>query len=491
MRKFYLNLLLLFFVFFFFFFFIFSWAAVERNVDVFQVVYSCGDGVCNTDYGENYENCPQDCPTSSPTPTPTPTPSPTPTPTPTASERPHPPPPTPSPTPTISPTPTPTLTPSPSPSPSPTIFPSQTILPSPTPTPTVPPLPTITPFPPISPTPLPPTPTFTGGPTYIPPTILPFIPSFPEFVKEVVVSSSKVIIFAGFIVYSLFSLLGLMPHAKTIGDLLFLPFRIFSLFFAVRKKYWGVVYDSVSKQPLDPAIVILKDEKGKKLKTQITDLYGRYSFLVKPGFYYLEARKTNYRFPSQILKDKNKDEIYDNLYHGELIKVDKTQVLMFNIPMDPLAVDWNEVAKKKYLKFNYHLELIKKHLPSLLFYLGFILTLVFYLLSPVPFNRNLLILYLVLMLLRFLGFKPREYGFVLKKKEKKPVPFSVLTVFFEGLEYPVKKVMSDEAGRYHLLVEKGNYSVKISEKEAEGLKDIGFIKKVPAPKGIIKKDFKV
>jgi len=447
--------------------------SAQSQINISQGVYFCGDGNCDSDYGEDYLNCPEDCPTPSPT----------------VSESGRPIPPSPSP---FTPTPTFTLIPTPTFSP---------FIPSPTPTyffPT-PPLPTFTFVIPTLFPPLPPTITFipTILPTFTPPYIPPYIPPspspfFPPEIIEIVKPVSKTIVSVGLTVYFLSSLLGLIPQAKTLQDLVFLPLRILSLFFFVKREYWGVVYDSVSKQPLDPAIVILKDKNGKKLKTQITDIYGRYSFFVKEGEYYLEVKKTNYQFPSFFLKDKKKDEIYDNLYHGELIRVSKPTPLTFNIPLDPMGIDWNQIAKKKYVKFNYQIEMIKKHFPTLIFYFGLILSFIIWYFEPIPFNRNVVIVYLVLFLMRIFGFKPREYGFVLQKANKKPLPFSLITVFFEGLNYPVKKIMTDEGGRYHLLVEKGIYDVKISKREKiEEFKDVALFKKIKAPKGIIKKDFKV
>jgi len=465
------NLFIIFFLFLFCLFSSFIFSA-QSQINLSQGVYVCGDGVC--DDGEDYLNCPEDCPTPSPSSPPS------------ESGRLIPPPPPFTPTPTLTFFPTPSFSPL-IPSPSPTYLLPTPPLPTFTfiiPTPFPPPISTITFIPTIFPT-------FT--PTFIPPYIPPSRPSiFPPAIIKIVKPVSKTIVSVGLVVYFLSSLLGLIPQAKTLQDLIFLPLRLLSLFFFVKREQWGVVYDSVSKQPLDPAIVILKDKNGKKLKTQITDIYGRYSFLVKEGEYYLEVKKTNYRFPSLFLKDKKKDEIYDNLYHGELIRVSKTTPLTFNIPLDPVGVDWNQIAKKKYAKFNYQIELIKKYFPALILYFGLALSFVIWYLEPVPFNRNVLIAYLVLFLMRIFGFKPREYGFVLQKETKKPLAFSLITVFFEDLNYPVKKIMTDEGGRYHLLVEKGTYDLKISKKEEIGeFKDLALFKKIKAPKGIIKKDFKV
>ncbi len=51
-----------------------------------------------------------------------------------------------------------------------------------------------------------------------------------------------------------------------------------------RRKPWGVVYDSITKRPVDLAVVRLIDQKTKKLvETGVTDAQGRFSFLATPG----------------------------------------------------------------------------------------------------------------------------------------------------------------------------------------------------------------
>ena len=73
--------------------------------------------------------------------------------------------------------------------------------------------------------------------------------------------------------------------------------------FRKKKNPWGVVYDAQTKQPLDPVILTLTDASGK-IYQSISDIYGRYEFIVDPGEYTLSAVKTNYIFPSKLLTGK-------------------------------------------------------------------------------------------------------------------------------------------------------------------------------------------
>jgi hypothetical protein len=94
--------------------------------------------------------------------------------------------------------------------------------------------------------------------------------------------------------------------------------RFLTLFgFRKEQSYWGVVYDSQSKQPIDPAIVKLIDvSTGHAVETCITDMQGRYGFLTHPGKFKIFVQRTNYLFPSSSQQGES-DGVYKNLYHGE------------------------------------------------------------------------------------------------------------------------------------------------------------------------------
>jgi hypothetical protein len=132
-----------------------------------------------------------------------------------------------------------------------------------------------------------------------------------------------------------------------------IPFRLWTLFLGVtglkkRTRRWGVVYDSLTKQPLDPAYVTLKNNEGQTIATTITDIDGRYGFNVNPGSYTLNVDKTNYAFPSVKLAGRQADELYDSLYLGDIITIDNTtDIIAKNIPLDPINFSWNEAEKEK------------------------------------------------------------------------------------------------------------------------------------------------
>lgn len=269
------------------------------------------------------------------------------------------------------------------------------------------------------------------------------------------------------------------------------------IFFGIRKKAlpWGVAYDSVTKQPLDPAYVILKDQQGKEITHAITDLDGRYGFSVQSGTYFIEAKKTNYEFPSKKAIGKAEDEIYNDLYFGGPIETKgKEETITKNIPLDPMKFDWNEFAKKdkKIMKFFSRWSIISKRVFDFLFAIGFVFSIAAFYIKPGAYNTIILIIYLALLLLRLLGLKSKSNGYIIDKMTGQPLSFAVLKIVTaENVE--IGRKIADAWGRYYCLVPKGKYHVIIDKKNEDGSYSSVYLSPIidASRNGIIKKKFEV
>ena len=284
-------------------------------------------------------------------------------------------------------------------------------------------------------------------------------------------------------------------------DLFLMPFRIFGLLavgFGLKKKIlpWGVVYDSVTKQPIDPAYVVLKDSNGKEISSAITDLDGRYGFLVEPGIYQMQANKTNYIFPSQKFGGKTEDELYGNLYFGGNIEIKNSgDVITKNIPMDAVNFDWNEFAKKNknlmtfYSKWDYSI----RKISDLFFAMGFVVAILAYIFAPYPYNTIIMFTYLLFLLLRAFGLKLKAYGYVSDKLTGAPLSFAIIRVLMSDSNREVALKPADKYGRYYCLVPAGKYYVKIDKKNGDGSYSSVYTSAVidVSKKGIIKEKFSV
>ncbi len=258
-------------------------------------------------------------------------------------------------------------------------------------------------------------------------------------------------------------------------------------------KPWGVVYDSSSKQPLDPAYVTLLDENENEIATSITDINGRYGFLVPTGTYHIQAGKTHYSFPSKRMAGRRNDALYNDLYFGEPVTVVDGGVIAKNIPMDSDSADWNQEEKKRMGVGNISaISVPIAWFVNSLFYVGLSFTLIMAIYSPSILNSVLLAVYIVILILRIFGFRPRSYGTLKIQETGESVGQAIVKVFSKSLNRQVAHAVSDTHGHYYSLVPKGEYYVKIEKKLGEEeYKEVFTSKPIPTPRGIINKSFEI
>lgn len=263
-----------------------------------------------------------------------------------------------------------------------------------------------------------------------------------------------------------------------------------------RRRPWGTVYDSVTKQPLDPAYVELLDATtGESITSAITDLDGRYGFSPEPGRYVLKAAKTNYVFPSTRLVGSSEDIIYNHLYFGDKLTItgDDSTLIAHDIPMDPTTFDWNEFEKRRLgvMKFYSRFGLVLHSITQALFYIGFAFAVFVLYLSPSPVNIVVVVVYVIIMLLRKLFMKPLNKGRVIDEETGAPVAYASVEVYLPVQpERPIKKVPTDELGRYYCLVQPNEYYVIIKEQLRDGsFRPLYQSETFTSKKGVIDKRF--
>ena len=297
---------------------------------------------------------------------------------------------------------------------------------------------------------------------------------YPVTVKKIdeglKVAAIASVLFGG--VLSVATMLFLNPLA--IPELILIPFRLWALLLSalgLKKKIkpWGTVYDAVTKQPLDPVYVSLFDLEGKEVGSSITDIDGRYGFFVEPGVYKVVPKKTNYIFPSHALANNFQDELYHDLYFGDYLNISAGEMIVKNIPMDPINFDWNEFAKnkKQLLKYYSKKELLLSRISNWLFGFGFSVATVALVISPEKYNIVIFGLYVLMFILRRTRFKLRAKGRVVGS-DGLPLSFAVVRIFAVQTNVEIAHKVTDKMGRYHMLVPNGTYYVKIEKKNDDG-----------------------
>ncbi|MBU2613348.1 carboxypeptidase regulatory-like domain-containing protein [Patescibacteria group bacterium] len=223
-----------------------------------------------------------------------------------------------------------------------------------------------------------------------------------------------------------------------------------------KKKKWGIVYNSLTKQPVELAIVRLRDAKTQLIiQTKVTDKFGRYSFIVKLGVYVIEVVKPGYVFPSQHMKDKTEDVDYIDLYHGTKLLVDvKNTVIAQNIPVDPVVA--TETPKRI---------LWKKLLRSIqhnLSLVTIIVAMVALVIKP-GLQIAIILLFQVVFYLLFrrlaTSIHARDWGRVVDDMKKTPISGVIVRIFDKKFNKLLETQVTDANGKYGFFVRRNIYYV--------------------------------
>lgn len=222
-----------------------------------------------------------------------------------------------------------------------------------------------------------------------------------------------------------------------------------------KRKDWGVVYNSITKVPVDLAVVRLYDANTKKLlQSRVTDRAGRYIFLVGEGQYYLEATNPKFEYPSKIMANVSEDSKYADIYHGETITIKEggRGIIVANIPMDQkgLAASNEQIMR----------EISRQKLSQGIALIGPILAIICFAIMPGWLTGLLLIAHLLLYLLfRRLALKRRSkgWGVIYDIKDKKPLDKAIARIYSPEYGRMLDYYVTDKYGRYGFLAGHNTY----------------------------------
>jgi hypothetical protein len=252
------------------------------------------------------------------------------------------------------------------------------------------------------------------------------------------------IISLSFALFSLFSLLAQTPFSTVLNllRLLFLqPLR------GKREEgSFGIVYNSLSKQPISLVLVRLIDTQSNRLiQSRVSDEKGRFFFHATPGTYRLEASKAGLTFPSAVLKSFSEDGKFKSVYHGETIVVsEKSPLLSAQIPLDPPEISPSRARLFRNKIFN----TITKSVSIF----GLVAGCLLLARSPTDSLQWVSFSLQTTLFILFWFFsspkKPKKWGVVYDHSTKKPVSRAVARLFNTEYNKLVDSQISDSQGRF-------------------------------------------
>ncbi len=245
-----------------------------------------------------------------------------------------------------------------------------------------------------------------------------------------------------------------------------------------KRQRWGIVYNALSKTPIDLAAVRLVHAKTNLiLQTRITDIKGRFSFHVRPGQYRVEAVKAGFTFPSEYVKGVTEDGEFVDIYHGEIINVQEETNIAVNIPLDPSA---KEETPRAFL--------FKRALRRLQSWIGLIsvfVTLGSLVISPSYLLFGLLVgQILIYLLFRRLAMPrpPKGWGIVYDSGTRRPMSGTIVRIFDRKFNKLLETQVTDRRGNYGFFAKKNVYFITADKPEYERYKseDIDLTKQEQA-----------
>lgn len=316
-----------------------------------------------------------------------------------------------------------------------------------------------------------------------------------------------------------------LPFLQYLFQFLNVLFTEPTYIFAKRKRKWGIVYDSMSKEPLALAVVRLYDAQTNKLiATRVTDSSGRYYFVANSNKQYrISVKSGDYNFPAEPPYEINeyKDEVYRKSYYGGVISLasqkedggdkENANVINLDIPLDldsgvvkipgytksiKAELDtWDKYSHATEKERSNELKRIQKKarerkISNYIAFFGFAITTVSLLVSPSVYLLAIFALHsLLLATFIFLANKnaAKSWGYVFDKISKEGITKAVVRLFDRKRGKLLMTQVTSKEGNYGFLAEpKGKYYVTAEKEKYQMVEDKLEVK--GGEEGVIKKD---
>ncbi len=226
------------------------------------------------------------------------------------------------------------------------------------------------------------------------------------------------------------------------------------LFGRKRKKLYGTVFNSLTRQPIDLATVrLFNAQNGRPVAARVTDSRGRYLLKAKAGDYVMDVKKLGYTFPTSFIRTRD-DVIYPDVLIGDEFTHKDDGLVSKNLPVDPEDIE--RTPTKVYLR------VIMNHVKHAVALSGPAISLFAFIMYPTLTMVGILVLHAFLYwLFRKFGYvkAPKRYGKVKDSKTRKPVANAVVRIFDTKYNKLLETQVTDSRGRYAFLVGKNTYYI--------------------------------
>ncbi|MFO0704563.1 MAG: carboxypeptidase-like regulatory domain-containing protein [Candidatus Andersenbacteria bacterium] len=215
-----------------------------------------------------------------------------------------------------------------------------------------------------------------------------------------------------------------------------------------RRKGYGQVFESLSKRPIDLALVrIIDADRQRIVATRVTDAEGRFLALLPAGRYRFFVSKPGFEFPTRLLAGEKFDTTVGPIYTGGVVAHAAKGPLEANLPIDGPE---DRVTLKQALRRE-----SRRTLHSVLAYTGIIVGAICTVFAWNWQSWALLAGHLLLFVLfERLTYKPygRPWGNVSDTLTNEPLPHSVVRILDTKFNRVLETAVTDRRGQYSFIV---------------------------------------
>lgn len=218
------------------------------------------------------------------------------------------------------------------------------------------------------------------------------------------------------------------------------------LFGKRKENPWGIVMDAVTRKPIAFAScrVFLQGTQNPIQQT-ITDLDGRYGFILQPGLYRVEVKQSGYDVFSLDVEIKYNEQFSQDI-----------QLRPFGSAVEHKSQISSE--------FKVILSRIFRTISGYILFLGVIFSIIAYILTPSGFNAFILFVYAVLLIILFYPKylqKRRKYSSVINAENDLRVPFVQIKIYDPKTYKVIDTLTTNFTGQFDYYGLPGRYAVLV------------------------------
>ncbi|MFZ4500043.1 MAG: carboxypeptidase-like regulatory domain-containing protein [Minisyncoccia bacterium] len=265
------------------------------------------------------------------------------------------------------------------------------------------------------------------------------------------------------IIVALALLLFIFVPIAGVEELLLFPYLLWQNLLVVlgitpAVKPWGVVYDSVTHQPIALGHVTLVNAYGAVAATVITQSDGSFSAVVPDGAYTIrvDAQNTTLGLVSAA------PLLSESIYSGQPMLIrDNQPTQPFDVPVQGGAVTAPRITPIK--EFLLYHEVVLTNVAFLIFGIGLLASVLYVIFFPSLLSLVVCATYVVIAVLRGVGVFGSYASVFLEKTAELPVAGKLIAVFEKETNTLVTKALSSVFGRAYLTVPDGVFYAVVSD----------------------------